>query len=426
MLVLGAVRLVAEGPTALPLTTSPMPIVEPLTLLLILRAFASGNAALTGIEAISDGVPAFKPPEWRNARTVLIWMALILGTLFLGISYLAVQFSIVPSSQETVVSQLGRLAFGGDSPPYFIYQAATALILFLAANTGFSGFPILGYFLARDRFIPHQFQFRGDRLSFTAGIVVLAVASIVVVTVFHAETHALIPLYAVGVFLSFTLSQSGMVMRWWRRREEGWRIGLPINALGAAVTGVVALIIGATKFEYGAWMVIVLIPILVLVMHAINLHYRKVADQLALPNLDEQMGDVAEPTVLVPVPGLNRAVVHTLGIARSMSPNVTAIHVSDDLESSERFRQEWEAWTTEVPLVILESPYRSLIGPLLAYVDALRERDTVTPIVVVLSEFVPRHFWEYFLHNQSALRLKASLFFRHNTVVMDVPFHLEH
>jgi hypothetical protein len=424
MLALGAVQLITHGPVDVAAVAGDLPVVEPLAIFLVLRAFASGNAALTGVEAISDGVPAFKPPEWQNARITLACMAVILGTLFLGISFLSVQFAILPSNTETVVSQLGRIAFGGDTPPYYIYQVATMLILVLAANTAFSDFPRLGYFLARDHFIPHQFQFRGDRLAFSTGILALGILAGAVVAVFHAETHALIPLYAVGVFVSFTLSQSSMVTRWWRRREPGWRMGLPINALGAATTGLVAVVIAATKFEHGAWMVIVLIPVLVLTMRAVNAHYSSVAEQLARPTPAEPLPVLPPPIVLVPVPGLNRAVEHTLAVARALSPNVTAIHVSDDAEAGERLRQEWERWTSEIPLVVLESPYRSLLGPLLIYIDALRQKDATTPIVVVLSEFVPRRFWEYLLHNQSALRLKASLFFRPNTVVMDVPYHL--
>jgi amino acid transporter len=424
MIALGGIRLFTEGPVPPATVVSEIPVLEPLTLLLVLRAFASGNAALTGTEAISDGVPAFKPPEWRNARITLACMAAILATLFLGISFLSVEFSIVPNERETVVSQLGRLTFGGDGLLYFVFQAATALILFLAANTSFSGFPILGYFLARDHFIPHQFQFRGDRLAFSTGILVLGVVSAIVVTIFQAETHALIPLYAVGVFLSFTVSQSSMVVRWWRRREPGWRTGLPINALGAVTTGVVTIVVAVTKFEHGAWMVIVLIPILVLAMRGVNLHYQSVAEELRLDRANGPLRQITEPVVLVPVPGINRAVEHTLVVARALSSNVTAIHVSDDPEESERLRERWGQWEQDVPLIILESPYRSLLTPLIAYVDGIQQRDKNTPIVVVLSEFVPRHFWEYPLHNQSALRLKARLFFRPNTVVMDVPYHL--
>jgi hypothetical protein len=235
----------------------------------------------------------------------------------------------------------------------------------------------------------------------------------------------LIPLYAVGVFLSFTLSQSSMVIRWWRRREPGWRAGLPVNALGAVTTGLVTIIIAATKFEHGAWMVIVLIPVLVVMMRAINAHYVHVADQLAVTESDAPRSPIPPPILLVPVPGITRAVERTLAVARGLSPRVTALHVTDDVEEGERLRERWVAAGIDIPLVLLENPFRSLTAPILAYLDALQQRDGKTPVIVVLSEFVPRRPWEHLLHNQSALRLKAALFFRHNTVVMDVPYHLE-
>ncbi|MBI4491616.1 MAG: APC family permease [Chloroflexi bacterium] len=423
MVGLGLARLATEGPADLSAAAGHLPVQEPLTLFLVLRAFASGNAALTGTEAISDGVPAFQPPEWKNARITLTWMAGILGVLFLGISVLALQFAVLPSEQETVVSQLGRLAFGGDSVPYYVFQAATMLILVLAANTSFSDFPRLSYFLARDHFLPYQFQFRGDRLAFSTGILALGLLSGLLVVAFRADTHALIPLYAVGVFVSFTLSQASMVVRWWRRREPGWQHGLPINAVGAVTTGLVAIIIAATKFEHGAWMVIVLLPILVLMLRGINAYYVGVADQLILePTSKPRLP--SPPIVVVPVQGLDRAVARTLAFARSLSERVVAVHVTDDAAAGEALRARWESWSGDVPLVILESPYRALVPPLLAYLDALQQQDPQAPITVVLSEVVPRHFWEYLLQGQVALRLKAALFFRPNTVVVDMPYHL--
>lgn len=425
MIGMGLVRLMAEGPADIQAVAGHLPQQEPLTLFLVLRAFASGNAALTGTEAISDGVTAFHPPEWKNARTTLAWMAGILGALFLGVSFLAVQFAVLPSDTETVVSQLGRIAFGGDTPLYYVYQAATMLILVLAANTSFSDFPRLAYFLARDRFLPNQFQFRGDRLAFSWGIAALGVLAGSLVALFRADTHALIPLYAVGVFISFTLSQSSMVVRWWRRREPGWRSSMPINALGALATGLVAVIIAVTKFEHGAWMVIVLLPVLVLLMRAINAHYVSVADQLTLAQIDRPPALRSPPIVVVPVPSLDRAIARTLSFARSISGRVVAVHITDDPAAGEALRERWESWAGDVPLVVLESPYRSLIPPLLAYLDALQEQDPDATMVVVISEIVPRHFWEYMLHGQTSLRLKAALYFRRKTVVVDVPYHLE-
>jgi len=299
----------------------------------------------------------------------------------------------------------------------------------LAANTSFSDFPRLSYFLARDHFLPHQFQFRGDRLAFSTGILALGLVSIGVVVHFQAETHALIPLYAVGVFTAFTLSQASMVRRWWTRREPGWQRSLVINAVGATATGVVAIVIATAKFTHGAWIVMVLVPLLVLLMTAIHHHYRLVAEQLTLnelPDMElEPLRELPKPRMIVPVPGLDRATMHTIEVAQSLSANITAVHVTDDTEAGAELQRRWEGVIKDVPLLVLDSPYRSLVAPLLAFVDAVRERHRDVTVVVVLSEYVPRHFWEYPLHNQSALRLKAALFFRTNTAVMDVPFHLE-
>ena len=422
MFVVAGIRMVMGDLTPAP-TSMPAPV-ESLSTFLILRAFASGCAALTGTEAISDGVPAFEPPEWKNAQATLTWMAAILGVLFLGIAFLAVQLQIVPHEHETVVSQIARGTFG-ETPVYFLVQLATTAILVLAANTAFADFPRLSYFLARDHFLPHQFQFRGDRLAFSTGILALGIVSGIVVTIFDADVHALIPLYAVGVFLAFTLSQASMVRRWWVLREGRWRQSLVINGVGAITTGAVTIVVGTANFTHGAWMVLALIPVLLLIMRAINAHYVAVADQMALPSLDVPLPDLAHPIVIVPVPGLDRAVHRTVAVARSISPNVTGVHVTDDAEAGERLQQRWERAVPEVPLVVLESPYRSLVGPILTYINAVQQRNPGKPVMVVLSEFVPHHFWEYPLHNQTALRLKAALFFRPNTIVTDVPYHLE-
>lgn len=422
-MVTGSPMEVAHGAPAVLLAGA-----EPLAIFLVLRAFASGCAALTGTEAISDGVPAFKPPEAKNAATTLGWMAGILGVLFLGITFMASRLAVAPSAEETVVSQIGRAVFG-TSPAYYLIQAFTMLILVLAANTSFQDFPRLAWFLARDEYLPHAFHFRGDRLAFTVGIIALAGLATLLVVVFRAETHALIPLYAVGVFISFTLSQSSMVRRWWKEREKGWRRGLAINGLGAATTGVVAIVIASTKFLGGAWLVILLVPVLVLMLLGIHRHYRNVAKQLKLGQARASFLRPAGPKtrqqpIIVPVAGLNQTVVQTLDYATSISRNVTAVHVTDDVEEAAKLRKEWDNWEGIVPLVILESPYRSLIPPLVAYIDAIDEQDTELPVTVLLSEFVPKHWWEWLLHNQSAFRLKLALFRRPNTIVIDVPYHL--
>ncbi|MGE3271757.1 MAG: APC family permease, partial [Chloroflexota bacterium] len=396
-----------------------------LTLILILRAFASGCAALTGTEAISDGVPAFKPPEWKNARATLTWMAAILGTLFLGISYLATHLQIIPTVDETesVLSMVARVVYG-DGPLYYLMQAATMLILVLAANTAFADFPRLTWFLARDHYMPHQFSFRGERLAFSTGIMTLGLLSAVLVVKFDADTHQLIPLYAVGVFTSFTLSQAGMVKRWWVRREDGWHYSLLINLVGALTTGLVTIIVAVTKFTHGAWMIIFLIPIQVWVLLRIHAHYMRVSEQIALDPAVDKMPTYPDPILVVPVPGLNRVVARTIGYARALSQNVTAIHVTDDMVAADELRKRWKDWESDVPLVILESKYRALSSPLMHYLDAISRANPETPITVVLAEYVPRRWWEWPLHNQTALRLKGSLFFRPNTCVVDVPYHL--
>ncbi|MCC6180154.1 MAG: APC family permease [Chloroflexi bacterium] len=399
--------------------------VEALGVFLILRAFASGCAALTGTEAISDGVPSFKPPEWKNARITLSWMAAILAVLFLGVSYLAMHLHIVPrlDESESVLSMVAHAVYG-DGILYYVMQAATMLILVLAANTAFADFPRLSWFLARDQFMPHQFSFRGDRLAFSTGITTLGILSAILVFWFDADTHLLIPLYAVGVFTSFTLSQSGMVKRWWSRRERGWHYGLVVNALGAFTTGLVAIVLAGTKFTHGAWIIILLIPLQVVVLLRVRGHYTRVREQLEFDPVVDAMPTYPDPILVVPVPGLNRAVARTIGYARTLSKNVTAVYITDDLDDADALRRRWKAWHTDVPLVILESKYRALTSPLLRYVDAVGEQNPSAPITVVLAEYVPRHWWEWPLHNQTALRLKAALFFRPNTAVVDVPYHL--
>jgi amino acid transporter len=399
---------------------------QSLTAFLVLRAFASGCTAMTGVEAVSDGVPAFRPPESDNAAKTLTAMAIILGIMFLGIGLLSHHLGLVPEERETILSQLGHRVFS-SGPLYYVLQAATFLILVLAANTSFQDFPRLGSFMARDHFLPHQFLFRGDRLAFTNGITVLCVLSGALLVIFKADTSRLIPLYAVGVFLAFTFSQSSMVRRWLRVRGSNWRRNLVMNGLGAVTTGVVTLIIAGTKFTHGAWVVVVLVPCLVALFWAIHGHYQGVSDELAVGDLQpgpleaEQIGKV-----IVPVASLNQVVLRTLRYARGLSKDVTAVHVAEDQEAADALRQMWERWHSEIPLLILETPYRSFISPLLAYIDALDARSPGSLITVVLPEFVPAHWWENVLHNQTALRLKLALLNRPNTVVTDVPYHLRH
>ncbi|MDP9280847.1 MAG: APC family permease [Chloroflexota bacterium] len=399
---------------------------ELLTPLIVLRAFASGSVGLTGSEAIANGVPNFKPPESKNAVITLVWMGAIFGTLFLGLTYLATHVGIAPdqSELETVNSMLTRSLVGDGTPFYYLVQVSTAIILLLAANTGFSGFPRLASVLADDRFMPRQFAFRGERLAFSFGIIALALMSAAVLAAFHGSVTELVPLYTIGVFAAFTLSQSGLVRRWWRLRNPGWRLSMFINTFGTIVTGTVLVVVVYTKFFYGAWMVLLVMPILVGLLFAINRHYRTVHDSLTLDRPDEPIPQLKPPVVIIPVARLDRATLQAVAFARSISPTVRAVHIATTAESAKEFERRWKRWTAEVPLDVIESPYRSLLQPLLRYIDAIDKRDT-RPITVVLAEFVPRNWWEWMLHSQTALRLKLSLLFRPNTIVIDIPYHTE-
>ncbi len=403
------------------------PAVQGLTLFLILRAFSSGCAALTGIEAISNGIPAFKPPESDNAGKTLIAMATLLATMFLGITFLTHQFGIVPdeATHETLVSQLGRYVLGEGSPLYFALQVATMLILVLAANTSFADFPRLSSILARDRYMPHQFANLGDRLVFSNGIITLALASSALIVLFGGQTTRLIPLYAIGVFLSFTLSQTGMVVRWWRLRTRHWEIKAAINGLGALATGVVLIVIAVTKFALGAWIVIVWIPIFISFFLSVHRHYQRVAQQLSLENRGS-LPPIRRHRVIVPVADVHRGVIAALNYARSISDDVTAVYVEVDPAETPKIQRKWADWGEGIRLVTLKSEYRSIIGPLIEYVDKVDDpnrRDQV--VTIVLPQFVPARPWHNLLHNQTAILIHLAFVFRRDVMVTDVPFHLE-
>lgn len=423
MLGVGVYRVLIGAPPVEPVAGYLPTVVQPIGNLLLLRAFSSGCSAMTGTEAISDGVSAFKAPQAKNAAFTLMWMALILSVMFLGISFLAQHYHILPRTGETVISQLARAVVGRGWFYYFI-QAATALILFLAANTSYSDFPRLAYFMAIDRFLPRQFVYRGDRLAFSTGIVALALLSGILIYLVRADVHRLIPLYAVGVFMSFTFSQAGMFKRWLTKKEPGWKQGMVINGIGALTTGLVAIIIAVSKFLTGAWMVVFLLPFFVVTFMGINVHYERVAKYLALkgkPVIKESEG----PTkALILISGVNRATEKLVEYALSVSPDVTALHVTDDLESAKSLEKEWNALELSIPLVILESPFRSLVGPILKYLDKI-QKETTVPITIIISAFVPHHWWEYLLHNQDGLRLLIALFFRPNIAMSNFPYHLE-
>lgn len=450
---------------------------QPLTLFLILGAFSNGCAALTGIEAISNGVPAFKKPEARNAATTLVVMATLLTTMFLGTSVLAYLYGVHPHASETVISQFARIMFTGPLAWfYYVVQITTALILVLAANTSFADFPRLGSLLARDRFLPRQFATRGDKLVFSNGIVMLAIFSSILVIAFAGDTSRLIPLYAVGVFLSFTLSQSGMVRHWLKvrenspknkakerkRREEDihytqstvdsetlpdaeleasdqrgstfvsdeatdsshWKKSIVVNAVGAVATFIVLCVFIATKFIHGAWIVVVVIPLLVFMFRAIHKHYVGVAKELSTEGLS-----VFRPikhTVIVPISGIHRGVVGALQYAKSIAPeHVQAVYVDFDEGATIKLREKWERWGAGVTLVVLPSPYRELTRPLLRYIARLERKGENDIVTVVLPEFVPAKWWQHLLHNQSSLMLKGALLFKKGVIVTSVPYHLE-
>jgi len=404
----------------------PPDVPKNLTLFLMLRAFASGCAALTGVEAISNGIPAFKKPESRNASVTLVWMAVILGVFFIGLTVLAHELGVQHADKVSVPAQVAGAVFTGYlRPVFFFIQVSTALILILAANTSYADFPRLGSILARDRFLPHQFTFRGDRLAFSTGIFVLGTAAALLLVAFEADVDRLIPLYAFGVFVSFTLSQSGMVVHWLRLKESGWQRSIVINFIGAVATAIVATIVGGTKFSEGAWLSMIAMFVLAIAFFSIYKHYTGVERKLHVPRgaiLDA--GKRRKQTVLVPVDELNRAILRTVDYARSISANVTALHITDDLEHAQALRREWEAMVLDVPLVIIDSPFRSLVAPVLSYIDALDRADPGHYVTVVLPEFRTAWPWQRFLHNQSARRLKNVLLNRPNTVVTEVPYFL--
>jgi amino acid transporter len=430
MIAVGTYRVVVLGegaPSPTPLPGAPDPL-QAVGFLLIIRAFASGSVALTGTEAIANGVPAFKPPEAINAAKTLTAVAILLGILFIGITFVADSFGIVPLDEpvkKTVISQVAATVFGDGSVWFYLFQTFTALILFLAANTSYNAFPRLAAILAQDGFMPRQFAFRGDRLAFTAGIVILSTVAISLLIVFGGDTHALIPLYSVGVFVSFTISQAGMVRHWLRERIQGWPWRLATNGFGCVLTAVVAVIVTVAKAPESL-LVAVVIPILVVMMLFINHQYRASREKLAVPEHGVLPVPHREERVIVPVAGINRAVVHAINVGRSIAPDVRAVLISDEPEEAAALRQRWERQMPDVPLVVVESPFRALVGPLVAYLDVLDAAwppEKEAPITfVVIPEYVARSWWERLLYNQSAKRLRIALLGRPHTVVVNVPY----
>jgi amino acid transporter len=424
--------LLATDRLVVPHTEAP-PVTEAFTLFLLLRAFAVGSAVMTGTEAISNGIPAFKPPEPRNAAHTLVTMAVILGAMFLGLSILIVGSGVIPTHEQTVISLLAQGIFG-DGPLYYLVQGSAVLILVLAANTAYADFPRLASLLARDDYAPHQLAFRGDRLAFSNGIGLLGVLSALLIVVFSGSTGALLPLYALSVFAAFTFSQAGMVIHWFRERGPRWRLKAVVNGVGATVTGLVALIAAGTNFMdadhpiipgtpigWGSWLVLVIVPAFIWMFRMIHRHYDE-ADQtmkLAGPPTDRPLKNV----VVVPIARLNRPAFLAVRYARSLSEGVMAVHVASDPDRADEIEHLWQDWAKGVPLTIIESPYRSLARPLLHYLAELKRVERAEVVTVVLPEYIPDAWWQHILHGQSAQFLKLALLFRPGFVVVSVPCH---
>ncbi len=425
MIVLGAWKIIVlgEGASYDALADSSVDMASVALVLLAMRAFASGAVALTGTEAIATGVPAFNPPESKNAATTLAVMAVLLATLFIGITFLANGFAIVPSEDggPTVLSMVAGSVFGLDSIGFYLFLTFAAIILMLAANTSFSAFPRLAAVLAADNFWPRRFAYRGDRLAFTAGIVVLGVLAIILIVIFGGDTHALIPLYAVGVFIDFTISQTGMIRHWLRERPPGFRRRLSVNAIGAVVTGLVAIDVAVVKAPTSL-IVLGLIPVLVAVMWFIHHEYDTAEKELEVDTSRVYGKSTKQSRVIIPVPTLSRAVIRSVQFGRALSDDVTAVHITIDAEAAAKLRKDWEHMLPDVPLVIIETPYRSLVLPFLHYLDVMAPTPENTITVVVLAEYVPRHWWDRILHNQKTDRIRHALVGRYNTVVVEVPY----
>ncbi|MEP7356999.1 MAG: APC family permease, partial [Anaerolineales bacterium] len=403
-------------------TTTLADVSQQLGLFLILRAFAAGCTALTGVEAISNGIPAFEPNESHNAGRTLIAMVLVLGTLFMGITLLAHQMHAIPADTETILSQVARTILGRNVL-YYVVQIATALILILAANTSFADFPRLSSLIARDGFLPRPLANLGDRLVFSNGIVLLGALAALLLVGFGGDTHALLPLYAIGVFLSFTLSQTGMVIHWFRLKTHNWQREAVINGIGAVATLVVLIVIVITRFTHGGWIVVVLIPIIVWLFLQVHKHYLTTAAQLSL----EDYGlppRIRRNRVIVPIAGVHRGVLVALNYARTLSNDVTAVHVQTDAVETARVLEKWERWGDGVRLVVLQSEYRSIVEPLIGYLDRIDACQTDDVITVVMPQFLARRWWQNILHNQTALLVRLALVFRRGMVVTDVPYRL--
>ncbi len=396
-----------------------------ISLFLLLKAFSSGSSALTGVEAISNAIPNFKDPAPNNAAKTLIVMGSLLALLFSGIVYLAFYYGIVPSEEVTVVSQIAEQTFGRNFM-YFFIQGTTALILILAANTGFSAFPLLAVNLAKDKFIPRMFTVRGDRLGYSNGIIILGFFSIILIIAFEGKTEHLIPLYAVGVFIPFTLSQTGMVVKWIREKPKGWVSKLLINTAGAVISFIVSMMFFLTKFSQ-VWPVLVFLPLIIYLFHRIRKHYEAVGDQLRLSTC-EPVIPIEGNVIILPVAGITHVVENSLNYAKSLSPHqIIAVYVHFEREDEAVFEEKWSKLHPDVRLVTLHSPYRSIIQPLTKFIDSVQRKASESnyQVTVVIPQFIPKKGWHNILHNQSSLLIRAHLLYRRNVFITTVPYHLK-
>jgi amino acid transporter len=395
-----------------------------ISLFLLLRAFASGCSALTGVEAISNAIPNFKEPAPQNAAKTLILMGSLLALLFSGITFLAYYYGISPKPEETVVSQIAKTTFGRNFL-YFFVQCTTALILVLAANTGFSAFPLLAFNLASDKYMPRMFTIRGDRLGYSNGIVSLGVASILLIITFHGRTEHLIPLYAVGVFIPFTLSQTGMILKWVRERSPGWIGKLTANLIGALITLTVLIIFFVTKFSQ-VWFVFIFLPVMVYIFHRVNQHYEAVGEQLRI-QVDSPALPIAGNVIIVPVAGITKVVENSINYAKSLTDQIFAVYISFDREDEKRFVEKWEKWQPDVRLVTLHSRYRSILHPLSKFIDTVEHRASENNyrVTVLIPQFITKKSWHNILHNQSSLLIRTYLIFKKNVIISTLPYHFK-
>lgn len=415
---------------------------QALSLFLILKAFASGTASVTGVEAISDGIMAFREPRSKNAGLTLIFMASILGSMLLGVTFLSGQVKAIPSEMETLVSQIARTVFDGRGILYLATIIGTTVILVMAANTAFADFPRLGAITAKDGFLPRQLTYRGSRLVYSRGIAALSIIASILIIIFKANVSKLIPLYAIGVFLSFTLSQSGMAHRWWKsghlkpgeekvepgstvRHDKNWVFKMIVNGFGASVTFVVTIIFAVTKFADGAYVVVILLPILVFIFYSIHRHYVNLAAHLTMENYSG-IHHMGRNRVIIPMAGVHRGTIAALKYAESLSKDVTAVHVSIDEDESNKIKQKWETWGDGVRLVILDSPYRLMIEPLLEYIEELNQNRLENEMItIVVPQFVPSRFWTNALHMRTADTLRKVLMGQKDIVIVEVPYQVD-